>query len=134
MNATDTRPESVSHPSTSSSSSSSSSAGASGSGTSGDYRSAGTSAPYSSSGFGGHAAGRELRRSARGRMLAGVAAGAADYAGIDVNIVRILLVVFTIIGGAGIPLYLAGWLLIPEQGSDQSLGSELLQSLSAREH
>jgi phage shock protein PspC (stress-responsive transcriptional regulator) len=66
-------------------------------------------------------------------MLAGVAAGAADYLGIDVTIVRIALVVLTFIGGAGIPLYLAGWLLIPEEGSDQSLASELLQSLSGRD-
>jgi len=35
-------------------------------------------------------------------------------------------------GGAGVPLYLAGWLLIPEEGAEQSLASELIQSLSAR--
>jgi hypothetical protein len=35
-------------------------------------------------------------------------------------------------GGAGIPLYLAGWLLIPEEGAQQSIASDLIQSLSSR--
>jgi phage shock protein PspC (stress-responsive transcriptional regulator) len=73
-----------------------------------------------------------LRRLLHARMLAGVAAGIADYLGVDATIVRIALVVLTFIGGAGIPIYLAGWLLIPEEGSDHSLASELLQSVSAR--
>ncbi len=73
-----------------------------------------------------------LYRPFHGRMLAGVAAGVADYLGVDVTIVRIILAVLTVMGGAGIPIYLAGWLLIPEEGAGQSLASELIQSLSAR--
>jgi phage shock protein PspC (stress-responsive transcriptional regulator) len=73
-----------------------------------------------------------LRRPVHGRMLAGVAAGLADYLGVDETLVRIAIVVATFFGGAGIAVYLAGWLLIPEEGSDQSLASELLQSISAR--
>jgi phage shock protein PspC (stress-responsive transcriptional regulator) len=73
-----------------------------------------------------------LQRPFHGRMLAGVAAGVADYLGVDVTIVRIVLAVLTIMGGAGVPLYLAGWLLIPDEGAEQSLASELIQSLSAR--
>jgi phage shock protein C len=73
-----------------------------------------------------------LRRLLDGRMLAGVAAGIADYLGVDATIVRIALVILVFVGGAGIPVYLAGWLLIPEEGSDQSLASELIQSVSAR--
>jgi phage shock protein PspC (stress-responsive transcriptional regulator) len=73
-----------------------------------------------------------LRRPIHDRMLAGVAAGIADYLGVDPTIVRIAIVVLTFIGGAGIPLYLAGWLLIPEEGSDLSLASDLIQSISAR--
>jgi phage shock protein PspC (stress-responsive transcriptional regulator) len=61
-----------------------------------------------------------LRRPVQGRMLAGVAAGLARYLGVDVTIVRIAFVVLTVAGGAGIPLYLAGLLLIPGEGSDQS--------------
>jgi len=65
-------------------------------------------------------------------MLAGVAAGLAQYLDIDVTIVRIVLVVLAIAGGAGVPLYLAGWLLIPEEGAEQSIASELIASFQSR--
>jgi phage shock protein PspC (stress-responsive transcriptional regulator) len=70
-----------------------------------------------------------LRRAYHGRMLAGVAAGIADYLNVDVTIVRIAFVIFTFLGGAGIPAYLAGLLLIPEEGTDESIASSLLDSL-----
>ncbi len=73
-----------------------------------------------------------LRRPFENRMLAGVAAGLAGYFGVDVTIVRIAFVVLTLVGGAGIPLYLAGLLLIPEQGSDQSIAGSLIESLQSR--
>ena len=71
-----------------------------------------------------------LRRPFAGRMLAGVAEGLARYFGVDATLVRIAFVVLTIVGGAGIPLYLAGLLLIPDEGTDQSIVGSLLQSLS----
>jgi phage shock protein PspC (stress-responsive transcriptional regulator) len=70
-----------------------------------------------------------LRRAYHGRMLAGVAAGIADYLGVDVTIIRIAFAVFTFLGGAGIPAYLACLLLIPEEGTDESIASSLLNSL-----
>ncbi len=73
-----------------------------------------------------------LRRPFSDRMVAGVAAGLAHYFGVDVTIVRIAFVVLTVVGGAGIPLYLAGLLLIPEEGSDQSIASSLIDSLQSR--
>ena len=73
-----------------------------------------------------------LRRPVQNSMVAGVAAGLARYLGVDVMIVRIAFVVLTIFGGAGIPLYLAGLLLIPEEGSDQSIASSLIESLRSR--
>ena len=73
-----------------------------------------------------------LRRPFQDRMLAGVAAGLAHYFGVDVTIVRIAFVILTVIGGAGIPLYLAGLLLIPEEGSDQSIAGSLIESLQSR--
>jgi phage shock protein PspC (stress-responsive transcriptional regulator) len=69
-----------------------------------------------------------LRRAYHGRMLAGVAAGLADYLGVDVMLIRIAFVVFTFLGGAGIPVYLACLLLIPEEGTDESIASSLLDS------
>jgi phage shock protein PspC (stress-responsive transcriptional regulator) len=73
-----------------------------------------------------------LRRSYHDRMLGGVAGGLARYFGVDAVLVRIAFVVLTFVGGAGIPLYLAGLLLIPEEGSDQSIASSLIESVQTR--
>lgn len=73
-----------------------------------------------------------LYRPAHDRMLAGVASGMARYLGVDATIVRIVLAVLTVVGGVGVPLYLAGWLLIPEEGAPQSIASELIQSAFPR--
>jgi len=74
----------------------------------------------------------DLRRPVQGSVVAGVAAGLARYLGVDVVIIRLAFVVLAIAGGAGIPLYLAGLLLIPEEGSGQSIASSLIESLSSR--
>ena len=73
-----------------------------------------------------------LYRPLENRMLAGVGAGIARYLGADVTVVRIVLAVLAVVGGAGIPVYLLGWLLIPEEGSVQSIASEFFRSLQSR--
>jgi phage shock protein PspC (stress-responsive transcriptional regulator) len=73
-----------------------------------------------------------LRRPVQDSMVAGVAAGLARYLGVDVMIIRLAFVVLTIAGGSGIPLYLAGLLLIPEEGSEVSIAGSLLGSLRSR--
>ncbi len=89
-----------------------------------------------------------LRRPMQGRMLAGVAAGLARSFGIDVTIVRIVLVVLALLGVigstlavvgfpiylAGIPLYLACWILIPEEGQEHSIAGRLLRSAHDRQN
>jgi phage shock protein C len=70
---------------------------------------------------------KRLRRSLDGRALAGVAAGLATFFALDVTHVRIALVVLSLLGGAGLPLYLAGWALIPEEGSDTAIVDGLLR-------
>jgi len=40
--------------------------------------------------------------------------------------VRIGLVALTLLGGAGVPLYVAAWLLIPEEGSEVAIAGEIL--------
>jgi phage shock protein PspC (stress-responsive transcriptional regulator) len=79
-----------------------------------------------------HTGHRSLYRPFQGRMLTGTAAGIADYFGIDPMIARIGFVVLTLIGGAGIPLYLAGLLLMPDEGSDESVASSLIHSVQSR--
>jgi phage shock protein PspC (stress-responsive transcriptional regulator) len=59
-------------------------------------------------------------------MLAGVAAGLAEYFDIDPTLVRVGFVALSLLGGLAVPLYLAGWLFIPEEGADQSVAEELL--------
>ena len=68
-----------------------------------------------------------LSRPSRDRMLAGVAAGIARYLNVDVTVVRIVFAVLTVVGGAALPIYLAGWLLIPEDGADQSIAAGWFQ-------
>lgn len=71
---------------------------------------------------------RTLSRPVHGRMLGGVAAGIARYLDVDVTVIRILFAALTLIGGAAIPVYLAAWVLIPEDGADQSIAAGLFQS------
>jgi phage shock protein PspC (stress-responsive transcriptional regulator) len=61
-----------------------------------------------------------LRRSVTDRKVAGVCGGIAAHLGIDPLILRIVIVVLSIFGGTGLLLYAAGWLLIPDQGEEQS--------------
>ncbi|GGL30889.1 hypothetical protein GCM10011588_52050 [Nocardia jinanensis] len=57
--------------------------------------------------------------------IAGVAAGFGHRYGVDPVLVRVAFVVSTIFGGAGIVLYLAGWLLFPEPGNRGSMAESL---------
>ncbi len=59
-----------------------------------------------------------LRRSRTDRKIAGVAGGLARHLDIDPVILRVAFVVLVFFGGAGLILYGACWLLVPEQGSD----------------
>lgn len=55
-----------------------------------------------------------LTRSAEDRVIAGVAAGAAERLRIDPIVVRLALVVLAFAGGFGVIVYLAAWLLSAE--------------------
>jgi phage shock protein PspC (stress-responsive transcriptional regulator) len=63
---------------------------------------------------------RTTKASPEGRHVAGVAGGLARHFDIDPVLVRVLLVVLVFFGGAGLLLYGAGWLLIPEEGSEHA--------------
>jgi phage shock protein PspC (stress-responsive transcriptional regulator) len=62
-----------------------------------------------------------LRRSITDRKIAGVAGGLGRHLNIDPTIIRVLLVVLVFFGGAGLVLYGAAWLIVPEEGSDNSV-------------
>jgi len=59
-------------------------------------------------------------------MIAGVASGVARFLDVDVAIVRVVLVVLTFMAGIGVPLYLAAWLLVPDEESDDSVADHFL--------
>ncbi|WP_158848385.1 PspC domain-containing protein [Saccharothrix deserti] len=59
---------------------------------------------------------KKLRRSRNDKMVAGVCGGVAKLLGVDAALLRILLVAATLFGfGAGAVLYLAAWILMPEE-------------------
>lgn len=59
---------------------------------------------------------RTTKQSPEGRHLGGVAGGLARHLDVDPLVVRVALVVLVFFGGAGVVLYIGGWLLIPEEG------------------
>lgn len=60
-------------------------------------------------------------------MVAGVCAGVADYLGMDVTLVRVIMAVIAVFtGGAGVLAYLAAWAIIPEEGEKTSFAENLL--------
>jgi phage shock protein C len=68
-----------------------------------------------------------LVRSRTGRMAAGVCAGAADYFGVDVTLVRVIVAVVSLItGGAGVLAYLLAWIIIPEEGERTSIAENIV--------
>ncbi len=73
-----------------------------------------------------------LVRPVEDRMIAGVCAGFARYLNVDVTILRIVLAVLTVMGGAGVPLYIAAWLLIPEEGQELSIAAAFIQGRQTR--
>lgn len=77
---------------------------------------------------------RPLRRSADDRMLGGVAGGVARYLNADVTLVRIALVALALLTGAGLPLYVAAWLLIPADGADQPIAARWIADGRNRFH
>ena len=57
-------------------------------------------------------------------MVAGVAAGIADRVGVDRWVIRLAFLVLSFGGGSGILLYIAAWLLMPEEGQAESVGQK----------
>ena len=66
------------------------------------------------------------RRSREDRMLAGVCGGLAHTLGIDPIVLRVAVVVLSFFGGAGIVVYVAGWLLMPDGDDEQALAQRVL--------
>jgi len=70
---------------------------------------------------------KELHRSHDDRILAGVAGGLGRYFDISPTFFRIGFAILALVGGAGILLYVAAWLVIPDEGESDSIVSEALR-------
>jgi phage shock protein PspC (stress-responsive transcriptional regulator) len=63
---------------------------------------------------------RRLERSREDRVIAGVCGGVGEYFGVDAVLIRIAALVLVFAGGAGILLYLIGWVAMPEAADTES--------------
>ena len=58
---------------------------------------------------------RKLYRSKSNRKLAGVCGGLAQYFNLDATLIRVLFIALAVLGGSGLVLYLAMWIIVPNQ-------------------
>ena len=56
---------------------------------------------------------KRLQRSRTEKMMAGVCGGLGEYFDVDPTIIRLLWVVVTFMGGAGVLAYLILWVVVP---------------------
>jgi phage shock protein C len=56
---------------------------------------------------------RALMLDTRNKKIAGVCAGLARYLGVDVVLMRVLILGFAICTGVGFVAYLAAWIIVP---------------------
>jgi phage shock protein PspC (stress-responsive transcriptional regulator) len=73
---------------------------------------------------------RTFRRSTSERLIGGVAGGLGEYLDVDPVLVRVGFVALAFAVGFAVPLYLAAWLFVPDEGSDESIGDRLLRRLA----
>jgi phage shock protein C len=70
---------------------------------------------------------KRLIRTQRGRMVAGVCSGVAEYANIDANVIRAVFAALTVLTAGFFALvYLAAWVVIPEEGEGGSIAENLI--------
>src|SRR5438094_9073720 len=73
-------------------------------------------------------AAKRLERSRSDRMVAGVCGGLARYFDVHPVFYRVGFVVLTLLGGAGILIYLAAALVIPDEGKEDSFATAALRT------
>jgi len=70
---------------------------------------------------------RRLVRVDEGRWLAGVCVGLGRYFDVNPLVYRIAFAALSLAGGTGLLLYLAAWLVMPSESSDDSIAVEALR-------
>lgn len=58
---------------------------------------------------------KKLYRSRNKRVIGGVCGGLANFAGLDVTLIRLLWAAAIFLAGTGFLLYLLCWIIVPEE-------------------
>ncbi len=61
----------------------------------------------------------KLYRSTSDSMLGGVCGGLGKYFDADPNLIRLIFVIFAVVSGFGVLVYLALWLIVPEDSEEE---------------
>jgi phage shock protein PspC (stress-responsive transcriptional regulator) len=75
---------------------------------------------------------RRLERSSSDKMLTGVCGGLGRYFDLNSTVFRVGFVVLTLLGGAGVLVYLAAALVMPAEDKDRSLAEQVLAERKER--
>src|SRR5512146_2097466 len=69
---------------------------------------------------------KRLERSQTDKIIAGVSGGLGRYFDLTPAVFRLGFVVLTLLGGAGILVYIAAALVMPKEGEDRSIAEDIL--------
>jgi phage shock protein C len=58
---------------------------------------------------------KKLYRSRANRMIAGICGGLAEHLDADPSVIRLITAVLVLAGGLSIWVYIAAWIIVPEQ-------------------
>ena len=76
---------------------------------------------------------KRLYRSKTDAILGGVCSGLAKYLQIDPTLIRLIFVLITLAGGAGVLIYIVMWIIVPEEGTIQTNAPEVLSGEGLRD-
>ena len=71
-----------------------------------------------------------LERPQDGRVVAGVAAGLAQYTQVSTGLVRLAFIIATVFGGFGLLAYVVAWLIMPAKGEARPVVENWLEDLN----
>jgi phage shock protein PspC (stress-responsive transcriptional regulator) len=71
-----------------------------------------------------------LERPQDGRVVAGVAAGIAQYTQVSTGLIRLAFIIATVFGGFGLLAYVVAWLIMPAKGEARPVVENWLEDLN----
>ena len=74
---------------------------------------------------------RQLTRSKTNKIVAGVAGGIAAYTGFDLSLTRLITFLVVLLTGIGPILYIAAWIILPEEGSATTGLDKIISSIKS---